>query len=292
MLAVSAFATSATFALTSAPALGQTRPSQTFLAWGYGCIVNGMASLHDEAEPPTCAESGLQLGPVTFGTTPTETLEVQDSNGRQLDAAASRTTQPIDLLIRKEGALYTEFAVRPTGSRTQRHAINMSTVELDSWTWRPTRISLSRDKVFGLLPTLAKLAPNATIRTARTIDDRGFVYGAQIRDTRLTKKQRSALISQAKRRGIPIRVITQPAEVLTGTCPGIPLARQLNPIERLDLSTEAVVDPNAFATSLTCDEASQVQVLQQSVVGRAPIREATDLVVDASLRIVTSSSKR
>jgi hypothetical protein len=269
------------------PSVGQGGvATQTFIAWGYGCIVNGVASLHDAVEPPTCSRPGLQLGAVSFGTIPTEQVEVFDSDTRPIDGSAPRTKQPIEVLIRKQGAGYTKFTVRPTVSRAQRHAINMSTIELDMWTWKPTRPTLSRDAVFGLLPTLATIAPNATIRTARTITQTGFVYGAQIRDPRLTSRQRSKLLTRAKQRGIPLRFITQPADLLGGTCPGIPSAVQLPTVERLDLSADVVVDANAFTTTLACDAISQVQVLQQSVVGTPPVQPTTDLVVDASLRFV------
>jgi hypothetical protein len=258
--------------------------SLPFFATGYVCIRSDRTLLVDTPQKPTCRSSvGLSL--------PVLPRRLRPKVRNQQRDGWSVTPEPAQITGTVTGTTISIQELFLQVSRSERGARSLSTVEVAAFEVVSADQLTDPNAIFERLPVLAAAAPTSTIRLARTMTGRSFQYGAQVRDPSLTAEHYEALRSLAAREKIAIRITTTPAVIVTARCEGLPATNQqlmgfgIGPASRS--SGWARNAQRWIPTTITCDELSQVQVVQAPIVGslRTVLRDDTDTVVDATLRI-------
>jgi hypothetical protein len=265
----------------------QQSPKSTgfgFAGWGYVCVRTDRTLLVDTPQPPTCSTAvGVSLPALPRSFVPK--IRVRQANGWSV----SQKPMSIAGSISSGSIRFTSVAV-DTG-RADRAARSLATVEVASFEMSPADAQRDPNAIFEQLPLLAAAAPNATVRLARIFTGTGFRYGAQVRDPAITPTQRASLEAVGLAQRISISVNTTPAVILATECTGLPASTAQLVGFGVDVSSKSPRWPNNptrwIATKATCDELSQVQIVQAPVVGSLGeiVRPDTDTVVDATIRI-------
>lgn len=285
-------------------ASGSASPTtRRFVANGYVCIRNGRWLVVDAAAVPACnASQGLPLGRVSavkLRTVPTV---------RQ--GAWQVTNAPMSVFGRVTDRSTVVTSIIRTLPKGERTAESMSTVEVARFdqtgatttgngAQRPTR-----NVVFTLLPAFAAAAHGATVRTARYFDGLGgpaggFVYGAQVRDAGITAEQRTAVLAESRRLGIPVLVLETAARTLLPGCTvppppahddGLVDSNQLDrtPSPHASWAARSSLWP---PTPTSCDELTQVLVIRHPIVAPTDATDpGIDTVIDAMVRLSDAPS--
>ncbi len=254
----------------------------------------------DTDTKPTCASAkGVSLGTITA------------KPPRTVQQAPWRVTEnPVTILGRVVGRRIQLVTIRNAPSLAQRVAESLSTIEVARFDPASTAMvsttaaKPSREAVFALLPSIASAAPGAVVRTARLFNGydipRGFVYGAQVRDANISAEQRTAVLAESKRLGIPVSIVSTPARPIAAACPELPDG---NPPDHGEVTATEAVAPGSTpawtgtlngwpAAPTGCDEPTQVFIVRRTIVGPISNKDGTDrpdvgvdLVIDASLRL-------
>lgn len=277
--------------------------TRRFVANGYVCIRNGRWLVVDAAAVPACnASQGLPLGRVSavkFRTVPTV---------RQ--GAWQVTNAPMSVFGRVTDRSTVVTSIIRTLPKGERNAESMATVEVDRFdqsgaTWTDNKSPHpTRDAVFTVLPAFAAAATGATVRTARYFDGLGgtaggFVYGAQVRDAGISVEQRTAVLAESRRLGVPVLVLEAAARTLLPGC-------TVSPAPDDGLVDSSVVEHSPsphlswaarsrrwWAIPTSCDEPTQVLVVRQPIVGPLDTRDpGVDTVIDAMVRITQGAAER
>jgi hypothetical protein len=267
---------------TSAPSALQPRLIE-FVAAGYVCIRSDRTLLVDTSTKPTCTASiGISL-PVV----PRKLLPVRDRQTNDW----SVTRQPVNVVGTIRSGRVALTGISEQISRPSRGARSLATIEVSAFSALPTSALTDPNAIFERLPLLAEAAPNATVRLARTLRGNSFQYGAQVRDASITPPQLAAITAIATNEKIAIIVNTTPAAILPASCVGLPSGNQ----QLLGFGVGPSSPNPSWArnqnrwmpANVTCDELSQVQIIQAPIVGSLStvLRPDTDTVVDATLRI-------
>ncbi len=251
-----------------------------FVAFGYVCVHNRSVLLVDTPTQPTCETSiGVGLG---------QSRLPKFASINQGTWKVSRI--PLQLVgdVSNGGTPSVRSATR-TASRQERIAETFGTIEVNGFD-AELSTRRSRAEVFSLLPELAVVAPNATIRTARRFVGTTYTYGAQVRDPNLTAAQRTAVLDTARRIGVPISINTRTAQpvVANSFTPsangdqlvGDGVTNETDPRWTSKLSRWST--PPEFA-----DEPTQVRIRQAPIIAVLdPLPADADTLIDATVRIV------
>jgi hypothetical protein len=259
-----------------------------FFGSGYVCIRSDRTLLVDSPVTPDCQSSiGVSLPPINRKRLP--------NTPQRQPTGWSVTPQPMTVNGFITNGNVSLSGIAAALPRSQRTARSLATIEVGQFDVIPNRPITNPNTIFDRLPLLATAAPNATVRLARSVIGNTYQYGAQIRDPLLTAAQRASLELVAAEQRIALVINTTPAAILPASCVGLPNSTdQLTGfgVDVSSRSTRWAKQPQQWIpAATTCDELSQVQVVQAPIVGSLGnlLRSDTDTVVDATVRINQSS---